>query len=65
VTPTCLLVAALCAIGPTRVGTTPMDAARRPAGVNGILLFSYDTLVAAPNGPEYLAAIGKAAFSGS
>jgi uncharacterized lipoprotein YddW (UPF0748 family) len=41
-----------------------IDIARR-AGVNGIILFSYDSLVTPPNGPEYLAAVGKAAFSGS
>jgi uncharacterized lipoprotein YddW (UPF0748 family) len=37
----------------------------RRVGVNGIILFSYDSLVTPPNGPEYLAAVGKAAFSGS
>lgn len=37
----------------------------RRVGVNGIILFSYDSLVSPPNGPEYLAAVGKAAFSGS
>jgi uncharacterized lipoprotein YddW (UPF0748 family) len=37
----------------------------RRVGVNGIILFSYDSLVNPPNGPEYLAAVGKAAFSGS
>jgi uncharacterized lipoprotein YddW (UPF0748 family) len=37
----------------------------RRLGVNGIVLFSYDSLVSPPNGPDYLAAVGKAAFSGS
>lgn len=37
----------------------------RRVGVSGIVLFSYDSLVTPPNGPEYLAAVGKAAFSGS
>jgi uncharacterized lipoprotein YddW (UPF0748 family) len=37
----------------------------RRLGVHGIILFSYDSLVTPPNGPEYLAAVGKAAFSGS
>ena len=37
----------------------------RRLGVNGVILFSYDSLVSPPNGPEYLAAVGKAAFSGS
>ena len=37
----------------------------RRVGVNGVILFSYDSLVTPPNGPEYLAAVGKAAFSGS
>jgi uncharacterized lipoprotein YddW (UPF0748 family) len=37
----------------------------RRLGVSGIILFSYDSLVTPPNGPEYLAAVGKAAFSGS
>jgi uncharacterized lipoprotein YddW (UPF0748 family) len=37
----------------------------RRLGVDGIILFSYDSLVRPPNGPEYLAAVGRAAFSGS
>jgi uncharacterized lipoprotein YddW (UPF0748 family) len=37
----------------------------RRLGVHGVILFSYDSLVSPPNGPEYLAAVGKAAFSGS
>jgi uncharacterized lipoprotein YddW (UPF0748 family) len=37
----------------------------RRVGVDGIVLFSYDSLVTPPNGPEYLAEVGKAAFSGS
>jgi uncharacterized lipoprotein YddW (UPF0748 family) len=37
----------------------------RRIGVSGVILFSYDSLVTPPNGPEYLAAVGKAAFSGS
>ena len=37
----------------------------RRLGANGIILFSYDSLVTPPNGVEYLAAVGRAAFSGS
>lgn len=41
-----------------------ITAARR-LGANGIVLFSYDSLVGPPNGTDYLATIGKAVFSGS
>jgi uncharacterized lipoprotein YddW (UPF0748 family) len=37
----------------------------RRLGVAGIALFSYDSLISPPNGTEYLAAVGRAAFSGS
>jgi uncharacterized lipoprotein YddW (UPF0748 family) len=37
----------------------------RRLGVSGIILFSYDSLISPPNGTEYLAAVGRAAFSGS
>ena len=37
----------------------------RRLGVNGVILFSYDSMVSPPNGPDYLAAVGKAAFAGS
>jgi uncharacterized lipoprotein YddW (UPF0748 family) len=40
-------------------------ATARRLGASGIVLFSYDSLVSPPNGVEYLAAIGKAAFAGS
>ena len=39
-------------------------ATARRLGVNGIVLFSYDSLISPPNGIEYLAAVGRAAFSG-
>jgi len=35
----------------------------RRVGVDGIILFSYDSLTSAPNGPEYLAQVGQAAFT--
>jgi len=41
-----------------------ISAARR-LGASGVILFSYDSLVSPPNGPEYLAAVGRGAFSGS
>jgi uncharacterized lipoprotein YddW (UPF0748 family) len=41
-----------------------ITAARR-LGADGIILFSYDSLVGPPNGMEYLATIGKAVFSAS
>jgi uncharacterized lipoprotein YddW (UPF0748 family) len=41
-----------------------ISAARR-MGATGVVLFSYDSLVTPPNGPEYLAAVGRGAFSGS
>jgi uncharacterized lipoprotein YddW (UPF0748 family) len=37
----------------------------RRLGVSGIILFSYDSLISPPNGTEYLAAVGRAAFAGS
>lgn len=40
-------------------------AAARRVGVGGIILFSYDSLISPPNGTEYLAAVGRGAFSGS
>ncbi|MGH9349498.1 MAG: glycoside hydrolase family 10 protein [Vicinamibacterales bacterium] len=40
-------------------------ASARRLGVDGIILFSYDSLISPPHGSEYLAAIGRAAFSGS
>jgi uncharacterized lipoprotein YddW (UPF0748 family) len=39
-------------------------ATARRLGVGGIVLFSYDSLVSPPNGIEYLAAVGRGAFSG-
>jgi len=35
----------------------------RRVGVDGIVLFSYDSLTSAPNGAEYLAQVGQAAFA--
>ncbi len=40
-------------------------ATARRLGVDGVILFSYDSLVSPPNGTEYLAAVRRAAFSGS
>jgi uncharacterized lipoprotein YddW (UPF0748 family) len=40
-------------------------ATARRLGVEGIILFSYDSLISPPNGAEYLAAVGRGAFSGS
>ncbi len=40
-------------------------ATARRLGADGIILFSYDSLISPPNGTEYLAAVGRAAFSGS
>lgn len=37
----------------------------RRLGANGIILFSYDSLISPPHGAEYLSAIGRAVFSGS
>jgi uncharacterized lipoprotein YddW (UPF0748 family) len=37
----------------------------RRLGVEGIILFSYDSLISPPNGTEYLAAVARGAFSGS
>jgi uncharacterized lipoprotein YddW (UPF0748 family) len=41
-----------------------IGAARR-AGAQGIVLFSYDTLISPPKGTEFLSAIGRGAFAGS
>jgi uncharacterized lipoprotein YddW (UPF0748 family) len=40
-------------------------ATARRLGADGIILFSYDSLISPPNGAEYLATVAKAAFSGS
>ena len=40
-------------------------ATARRLGADGVILFSYDSLISPPNGTEYLAAVGRAAFSGS
>jgi uncharacterized lipoprotein YddW (UPF0748 family) len=40
-------------------------ATARRLGAQGVVLFSYDSLIGPPNGTEYLAAVGRAAFSGS
>ena len=39
--------------------------AERRAGAQGIVLFSYDTLISPPRGTEFLSAIGRGAFAGS
>ena len=39
-----------------------IHAARR-IGVEGIVLFSYDSVTRSPQGPEYLSSVGRAAFS--
>jgi uncharacterized lipoprotein YddW (UPF0748 family) len=41
-----------------------IGAARR-AGAQGVILFSYDSLISPPKGTEYLSAIGRGAFDGS
>lgn len=41
-----------------------IGAARR-AGAQGIVLFSYDTLISPPKGSDFLSAIGRGAFAGS
>jgi uncharacterized lipoprotein YddW (UPF0748 family) len=41
-----------------------IGAARR-AGAQGIVLFSYDSLISPPKGTEFLTAIGRGAFAGS
>jgi uncharacterized lipoprotein YddW (UPF0748 family) len=41
-----------------------IGAARR-AGAQGIVLFSYDSLISPPKGSEFLSAIGRGAFAGS
>jgi len=40
-------------------------AAARRAGAQGIVLFSYDSLVSPPKGSDFLSAIGRGAFAGS
>jgi len=37
----------------------------RKAGAQGIILFSYDSLISPPKGIDYLSAIGRGAFDGS
>ena len=37
----------------------------RRAGAQGVILFSYDSLISPPKGTEYLSAIGRGAFAGS
>ena len=37
----------------------------RRAGAQGIILFSYDSLISPPKGLDYLSAIGRGAFAGS
>jgi uncharacterized lipoprotein YddW (UPF0748 family) len=37
-------------------------AAARRLGTSGVVLFSYDSLISPPNGPEYLSTIARAAF---
>jgi uncharacterized lipoprotein YddW (UPF0748 family) len=37
-------------------------AAARRLGANGVVLFSYDSLISPPHGPEYLSTIARAAF---
>ncbi len=37
----------------------------RRLGADGVVLFSYDSLISPPNGTEYLAAVAREAFSGS
>ncbi len=39
--------------------------AARRAGAQGVILFSYDSLISPPKGTEYLSAIGRGAFNGS
>ena len=39
--------------------------AARRAGAQGVILFSYDSLISPPKGTEYLSAIGRRAFDGS
>jgi uncharacterized lipoprotein YddW (UPF0748 family) len=38
-------------------------ASARRVGADGVILFSYDSLVGPPNGIEYLAAVSRAAFN--
>jgi uncharacterized lipoprotein YddW (UPF0748 family) len=40
-------------------------ASARRAGAQGVILFSYDSLISPPKGTEYLSAIGRGAFAGS
>jgi uncharacterized lipoprotein YddW (UPF0748 family) len=37
----------------------------RKAGAQGIILFSYDSLISPPKGTDYLSALGRGAFDGS
>src|SRR5207253_810852 len=37
----------------------------RRAGAQGIILFSYDSLITPPKGTDYLSALGRGAFAGS
>ena len=37
----------------------------RRAGAQGIILFSYDSLISPPKGTDYLSALGRGAFAGS
>jgi hypothetical protein len=37
--------------------------AARRLGAGGVILFSYDSLTGPTRGPEYLAEVGRAAFS--
>jgi uncharacterized lipoprotein YddW (UPF0748 family) len=52
-------------IGAYRLSSTQtienIQAARR-LGVDGVILFSYDSLTSAPNGSHYLTEVGRAAF---
>ena len=36
----------------------------RRAGAQGIILFSYDSLISPPKGTDYLSALGRGAFAG-
>jgi hypothetical protein len=48
----------------TTSGTLQHIAAARRLQTAGVILFSYDALVAPPNSVESLAALGRAAFNG-
>jgi uncharacterized lipoprotein YddW (UPF0748 family) len=45
--------------------TVDYIATARKAGAQGIILFSYDSLITPPKGADYLSAIGRDAFDGS